>query len=91
MRRSRTDDSGFSEINITPLTDVVLVLLLIFMVATPALVSRSLPVAVPDAEVTARAASRHASRSGSTRPRQAATRSASALTLAPMSSVTRNV
>jgi biopolymer transport protein ExbD len=49
MRRTRADDPEFSQINITPLTDVVLVLLLIFMVATPALVSRSLPVTVPDA------------------------------------------
>ncbi len=49
MRRTRVNDPEFSEINITPLTDVVLVLLLIFMVATPALVSQSLPVAVPEA------------------------------------------
>lgn len=49
MRRTSFDDREFSEINITPLTDVVFVLLLVFMVATPALVSRSLPVAVPDA------------------------------------------
>ncbi len=49
MRRTSFDDREFSEINITPLTDVVFVLLLVFMVATPALVSRSLPVSVPDA------------------------------------------
>ena len=48
MRRSSFEDRELSEINITPLTDVVFVLLLVFMVATPALVSRSLPVAVPD-------------------------------------------
>ena len=49
MRRTSFEDRELSEINITPLTDVVFVLLLVFMVATPALVSRSLPVSVPAA------------------------------------------
>ena len=41
-----------SEINVTPLVDVVLVLLIIFMVVTP-LLEKSLAVRIPDAEVTA--------------------------------------
>ena len=44
-------DSAVSEINITPLVDVMLVLLIIFMVSAP-IISRPLAVSIPqDAEV----------------------------------------
>src|SRR5512139_2462691 len=45
MRRSRL----MSEINITPFTDVVLVLLIIFMIATPFIYQSSLKVQLPQA------------------------------------------
>ena len=45
MRRSRL----IAEINITPFTDVVLVLLIIFMVATPFIYQSSLKVELPKA------------------------------------------
>ncbi|MGE5683181.1 MAG: ExbD/TolR family protein [Bacillota bacterium] len=47
--RYRLDEHEFSEINITPFTDVVLVLLLIFMIASPFLVSGALKVKLPEA------------------------------------------
>lgn len=49
MRRYRIDEKEFSEINITPFTDVVLVLLLIFMIASPFLVVGALKVKLPEA------------------------------------------
>lgn len=52
MRRHRTDDKEFSEINITPFTDVILVLLLIFMITTPALITGSIKVKLPAATAT---------------------------------------
>jgi biopolymer transport protein ExbD len=42
-------DNGFSEINITPFVDVVLVLLVIFMVAAPVMVKNVLEVKLPKA------------------------------------------
>jgi len=49
MRRYRPDEKEFSEINIVPFTDVVLVLLLIFMIASPFLVVGALKVKLPEA------------------------------------------
>jgi biopolymer transport protein ExbD len=42
-------ENGFSEINITPFVDVVLVLLVIFMVAAPVMVKNVLEVKLPKA------------------------------------------
>lgn len=49
MRRYRIEDKEFSEINITPFTDVVLVLLLIFMIASPFLITGALKIKLPEA------------------------------------------
>ncbi|MGE5350577.1 MAG: ExbD/TolR family protein [Acidobacteriota bacterium] len=49
MRRYKIDEKEFNEINITPFTDVVLVLLLIFMITSPFLVTGALKVKLPDA------------------------------------------
>ncbi len=50
MRRARRTHNGiFSGINITPFTDVVLVLLVIFMIATPLLVQSGIKVNLPKA------------------------------------------
>lgn len=48
-RRYKMDEKEFSEINITPFTDVVLVLLLIFMIASPFLVTGALKIKLPEA------------------------------------------
>ena len=42
-------DSGFSTINMTPLVDIVLVLLIIFMVTAKLIVSQTLPMDLPKA------------------------------------------
>lgn len=47
--RNAHNDKLFSEINITPLTDVMLVLLVIFMVTTPLIMAESLKVNLPRA------------------------------------------
>lgn len=47
--RTEHEDKMMTEINIVPLTDVMLVLLVIFMVATPLLVMDSLNVKLPTA------------------------------------------
>lgn len=47
MRRFRLEEKEFSEINITPFTDVVLVLLIIFMITSPFLISGSFKVKLP--------------------------------------------
>ena len=47
MRRYRLDQKEFSEINITPFTDVVLVLLIIFMITSPFLITGSFKVKLP--------------------------------------------
>ena len=44
------DDSEISAINITPLVDVVLVLLIIFMITAPALYQNALRVQLPKAK-----------------------------------------
>ncbi len=43
------DDEGMTEINIVPLVDVILVVLIIFMVTTSYIVSPSIKVNLPDA------------------------------------------
>ncbi len=48
-RRYKMDEKEFSDINITPFTDVVLVLLLIFMIASPFLVTGALKIKLPEA------------------------------------------
>lgn len=45
LSSSRND--GINEINITPFVDIVLVLLIIFMISTPALVYRGLKISLP--------------------------------------------
>lgn len=49
MRRYKLEAKEFSEINITPFTDVVLVLLIIFMIASPFLVTGAMKVKLPQA------------------------------------------
>ena len=44
-----SDSDGINEINITPFVDIVLVLLIIFMISTPAMVYRGLRVSLPSA------------------------------------------
>jgi biopolymer transport protein ExbD len=50
MRRYKTEDKIFSEINITPLTDVMIVLLVIFMITAPMLNYSSIKVSLPTAK-----------------------------------------
>ena len=49
MRRYKLDDKEFSEINITPFTDVILVVLIIFMITSPFLITGALKVKLPQA------------------------------------------
>jgi len=49
MRR-RGDEQPVSDINITPLTDVMLVLLIIFMISSPVLLARGMEVHLPQVE-----------------------------------------
>ncbi|OGF49797.1 MAG: hypothetical protein A2231_06200 [Candidatus Firestonebacteria bacterium RIFOXYA2_FULL_40_8] len=49
MRRYKVDDKIISDINITPLTDVALVLLIIFMVTTPMILAGGINVKLPTA------------------------------------------
>ena len=49
-RRPRRDKELMAEINITPFTDVVLVLLIIFMIATPLIVKTGVKVNLPQAQ-----------------------------------------
>jgi biopolymer transport protein TolR len=55
MRARRRLNRTMVEINITPFTDIVLVLLIIFMVATPLIMGGSIKVDLPGAKKTARA------------------------------------
>ena len=50
MKRYARREKIMSEINITPFTDVVLVLLIIFMIATPALLQPGIKVDLPRAK-----------------------------------------
>ena len=49
MQKSDDGGEGFSDINITPFVDIVLVLLVIFMVTAKYMVSQSIPVDLPKA------------------------------------------
>ena len=49
MKRERRSSKLIAEINITPFTDVVLVLLIIFMIATPFIYQSSVKVQLPRA------------------------------------------
>lgn len=49
MQQSDDGGDGFSDINITPFVDIVLVLLVIFMVTAKYMVSQSIPVDLPKA------------------------------------------
>ena len=44
---AQAEERGFSEINITPFTDVVLVLLIIFMVTAPLMYQSRIPIKLP--------------------------------------------
>jgi len=50
MKRRSRSQRLVAEINITPLTDVILVLLLIFMVATPFIFQSSVKIALPQSK-----------------------------------------
>jgi len=52
MKRRAKKPSLMAEINITPFTDVVLVLLIIFMIATPFIYQSSMKVQLPKATTT---------------------------------------
>ncbi|MFA5059423.1 MAG: biopolymer transporter ExbD [Candidatus Omnitrophota bacterium] len=49
MRRPHKTQSLMAEINITPFTDVILVLLIIFMITTPLIAQRGIEVKLPEA------------------------------------------
>lgn len=53
MQQSDDSGDGFSDINITPFVDIVLVLLVIFMVTAKYMVSQSIPVDLPKAATAA--------------------------------------
>jgi biopolymer transport protein ExbD len=42
-----SENEGINEINITPFVDIVLVLLIIFMISTPAMVYRGMKISLP--------------------------------------------
>lgn len=50
MRR-RSEEQPVSDINITPLTDVMLVLLIIFMISSPVLLARGVEVHLPQVDI----------------------------------------
>lgn len=49
MRRRREQAEEFSDINITPFTDIVLVLLIIFMITSPIIMTGAIKVNLPKA------------------------------------------
>jgi biopolymer transport protein ExbD len=57
-RRRRNSNEGgvMSEINITPFTDVVLVLLIIFMITSPVIISGGMNIKLPKAEASSHTA-----------------------------------
>ena len=48
--KKSTRQKAFTSINITPLTDIALVLLIIFMIATPMLIQSKLDIKLPEVE-----------------------------------------
>jgi biopolymer transport protein ExbD len=49
-RQNRNEDSGFTEINVTPLVDVMLVLLVVFIITAPLIVPQTMKVNLPKTE-----------------------------------------
>jgi biopolymer transport protein ExbD len=49
-RQDRGEDSGFTEINVTPLVDVMLVLLVVFIITAPLIVPQTMKVNLPKTE-----------------------------------------
>lgn len=49
MGMKSAEGDGINEINITPFVDIMLVLLIVFMVSTPAMVYRGMQVSLPQA------------------------------------------
>jgi len=47
--KSQSDDESISDINIVPLVDIILVVLIIFMVTAPAMMKPVMPVTLPEA------------------------------------------
>lgn len=50
MQPTSRESDGINEINITPFVDIVLVLLIIFMISTPAMILRGTKVSLPKAK-----------------------------------------
>lgn len=46
-RQGRGEDTGFTEINVTPLVDVMLVLLVVFIITAPLIVPQTMKVNLP--------------------------------------------
>ena len=46
-RQGRGEDAGFTEINVTPLVDVMLVLLVVFIITAPLIVPQTMKVNLP--------------------------------------------
>lgn len=47
MQMNSSENEGMNDINVTPLVDVMLVLLIIFMISTPAMVYQGLKISLP--------------------------------------------
>ena len=52
MKRNKRRNKVLAEINITPFTDVILVLLIIFMITTPMLMQPGIKVNLPKTQTT---------------------------------------
>jgi biopolymer transport protein ExbD len=50
VKRRGEEDSGFTEINVTPLVDVMLVLLVVFIITAPLIVPQTMKVNLPKTE-----------------------------------------